>query len=690
MNDPEKLIILLISARIGTGGLSDLSLSHNHLRGTIPDAFQTHDWINLDLSFNKLKGHLYSHLEVFYDNSSIARRASNESVVTLDLEVNRLSGEVPSTLLSLQNINLLSGNLFSCDLRIDKRNKQLPEHDENYKSYQCGSNKVDTPLYIWLATIGSLAIFVGWQLLRQRYKPGLESAFNKRLEKLKLWWSVFQGKHAICSFGKALTSLQKLCAKWTAVCLLVLIPIYVVFHWHYSTYENSYGWVISLAYVGGKLPALISLAIFFCAVIYLESSFTKVTNRNVFARPISVQAQQSSVMLHSVSKEIPSKSEESLYSSLISWFSSDQGKFAILKLKWSLIILGIWLLNIVIVLLFNGVYVYSVLYLKDVYLVQGITLIIILFKIVWNVIVVAKYFGDLFHKAQSIFVESAIFQHEQHTENKTFLEKDPTEANKNLEKVVVGYGKFFSRMMVWMLVFNNVMAPCLVVLVISPQCLFYILRQPPEVSVSYHFFECRGIYYSPTDGYHCLGKEYASRTTAYVPLATYSNQCVSAQLENFANIYISRYLISGIFIPFATVMIKLIHEYLFQKKVLPLVLNGITKDDLVQNIWYKIFKKFQLIMPRALRIVDVDEYLVIRRDSSLQQEEETVVVANPIFNTQEHSDSSDTIPSRMQDHSDQKLRDTVHEIFLSSKICVRREKFHNHLSGRFDNIFLIW
>eukprot|EP01034_Spumella_vulgaris_P046051 gene46051-57412_t len=36
--------------------LTDLSLSHNQLTGTIPLQIQSHPWSSLDLSFNKLTG----------------------------------------------------------------------------------------------------------------------------------------------------------------------------------------------------------------------------------------------------------------------------------------------------------------------------------------------------------------------------------------------------------------------------------------------------------------------------------------------------------------------------------------------------------------------------------------------------------------------------------------------------------
>eukprot|EP01034_Spumella_vulgaris_P038215 gene38215-47185_t len=63
--------------------LQDLSLSHNDLTGSIPRAFQSRTWLNLDLSYNKLSNVLMPHFAPLHDNSS------------LSLAVNRLSGGLP-------------------------------------------------------------------------------------------------------------------------------------------------------------------------------------------------------------------------------------------------------------------------------------------------------------------------------------------------------------------------------------------------------------------------------------------------------------------------------------------------------------------------------------------------------------------------------------------------------------------
>jgi hypothetical protein len=105
--------------------LNDLALSHNALYGSIPINFQKKKWKNLDLSFNGLNGGLKFFLWL-----------NESSTSTLSLQVNKLSGTLPSTLFNAKSIRVLKSNLFSCDVL----SKNLPKYDPDKNIYQCGSN----------------------------------------------------------------------------------------------------------------------------------------------------------------------------------------------------------------------------------------------------------------------------------------------------------------------------------------------------------------------------------------------------------------------------------------------------------------------------------------------------------------------------------------------------------------------
>jgi hypothetical protein len=126
--------------------LISLSLSHNLLEGTIPFFFPQHNnWYSLDLSFNRFTGTL-NDWDLFQPLDD--PRKGNVSIA---LNLNRLSGKIPSTLMALNKINILRGNAFTCsDLKRD-----LPNNDPDMEKYHCGSNSTNTSFYVYI---------LGWAL----------------------------------------------------------------------------------------------------------------------------------------------------------------------------------------------------------------------------------------------------------------------------------------------------------------------------------------------------------------------------------------------------------------------------------------------------------------------------------------------------------------------------------------------
>jgi Leucine-rich repeat (LRR) protein len=143
--------------------LQDLSLSHNVLYGTIPTEMQTKQWINLDLSYNKLSGTLTSDFFAVPDDG------------LLYLQLNRLSGDIPSQLLSAKTIQILDGNLFSCN----DMETNLPHNDPEAETYSCGSNTVDRIIITWIV-VSSLCFLVLLFMFCYFFKIPLLYAMVKR------------------------------------------------------------------------------------------------------------------------------------------------------------------------------------------------------------------------------------------------------------------------------------------------------------------------------------------------------------------------------------------------------------------------------------------------------------------------------------------------------------------------------
>lgn len=98
--------------------LEDVSLSHNRLSGTIPTRLLTMK--KADLSSNRFVGHL-SNLDSL----------NMSNVTVLNTQINRLSGRLSTEALgSVSKLKMLQGNMFSCHT--------VPENDVDSFSYICG------------------------------------------------------------------------------------------------------------------------------------------------------------------------------------------------------------------------------------------------------------------------------------------------------------------------------------------------------------------------------------------------------------------------------------------------------------------------------------------------------------------------------------------------------------------------
>ncbi len=261
-----------------SSSLTDLSLSHNTLSGDIPITIQLHSWLKLDLSFNKFNGDLSGSIEVLTDNQ------------TLTLDVNRLSGNIPNSLMNAKHIDILQGNLFGCSYRHHKNN--LPQHDKDNRSYECGSNNIDIPMYLWTGFVTVFAIIVlAVYQLRERHQTITEDGrklsklsntgvlFVARWNQIKQWFIVFSGVsdpsksdyvEPVNSFGKDLTCIRQLCIVWLGIVVCVLLPLYGGLRVDYSTHKYTYAWSISLAYLGGEIPAIILLIVFIIILLGVE------------------------------------------------------------------------------------------------------------------------------------------------------------------------------------------------------------------------------------------------------------------------------------------------------------------------------------------------------------------------------------------------------------------------------------
>jgi Leucine-rich repeat (LRR) protein len=208
--------------------LSVLALGSNRLTGTIPLSFQLHDFEQLDLSLNKLDGTLSSGLT-----------ADPRVVTVYDLSVNRISGEVPSSLFQSFNssvLNVLQGNVFACSAG------HIPSADSSKSSYQCGSETLEyAMIFFYVAFAVVVFIFLVWMRI------------GRKLVSL----------YATLLFRK----IMKVHAAITLVIMGVTFVLYLSFklssslQGDYSTHAIQYWWTTTAAYMHGWPPVLVIMTV---------------------------------------------------------------------------------------------------------------------------------------------------------------------------------------------------------------------------------------------------------------------------------------------------------------------------------------------------------------------------------------------------------------------------------------------
>jgi hypothetical protein len=115
-------------------------------------------------------------------------------------------------------------------------------------------------------------------------------------------------------------------------------------------------------------------------------------------------------------------------------------------------------------------------------------------------------------------------------------------------------------LLVTILMFNNIAAPCIATAAFSSEC-FYDLFVPPErVDVSYTYPAC--IMYTKTAGDDLFCAEYAPKhyQTSYQPSFTYSHQCTSAFIDEYAPVFFIMYLMIALVIPVIQYASTVVHS----------------------------------------------------------------------------------------------------------------------------------
>lgn len=530
--------------------LTELVLSNNMISGPIPTSFQRHHYDILDLSNNKITGLL-----------------SDELIVTdtFSVHTNRLSGNIPHALYATLTVNMLSGNIYSCDSK-----EVVRLHDEQVgTNYTCGSDA-----FTYVGIVCSVIFFVVITLFVLSHVPAekvsiaslhfvITSLRNKRIqlegecnisEELDSGNVEISISKDIHYFMHVTEDVKKFAAILTVIIVLIYLPIYCALSAYYGRYTLAYAWTASAAYLSGVAPGAILFICYLLMVIipgalYGDQMMSVIVNssksivENVFRDNVVVSRRvnarrtvSNSLDAHKVSQvnysESAATSSRGIYTSdstrrihsdgLLHGSSSDKrpSKNVEIKRKQFVTLAVIALVNFIVVIFINGLYVYLTLSLSSV----AETLIEFLmgaFKSVWT----------------STFLLRLIEYAGKHG----YL--PDTGANKNKSRHL--------NFLTVVVILNNILLPCLALAVVSPDCFYNRLFALREMHSNYDYEICRVYDDYSIGSTSCIlhYKEVGVATITYKPPYSYTYQCSSVLVAAYIPVFIYSAIFTGFINP---------------------------------------------------------------------------------------------------------------------------------------------
>ena len=432
--------------------LIDMALSHNLLRGIVPQSVWNHHWNSLDLSYNSLSGTLSA-------NISLSQNA------TLSTNVNRLSGIIPTSVLDLAHISVLENNIFTCNFHTSR----LPRHDGAVLTYSCGSDAFQLAIYLWLSVLGLLALLQGRIAYAALVDPKATLATaRKYFESAGSGWS---------------TLLRKMCALYLLVTLLIvvmLLPTYGFLSVRDGTHDYEYAWSVSAAFLSGRYPAQAMLVVW---LVFL-SLFVAIYRRFFY---LTGSGEVSPLM----------------------WCAGEWTIARAHRMHEVVVFVAFILLNCCASIAINALYVYATkTYSMEVLFLLQCTLG--LTKFLWMELYV-KRIGTL-----------------------SLMKSGDVRRDGN-------------NVVLWttlILMFNNILAPCLAEGAVDANCFREMLVQPAKIRASYSYTVCSFYfaYGTPGNSYSCTESYVHNSTVVYDPPFLYRYQCSATLVTNYSSVFVYLYL----------------------------------------------------------------------------------------------------------------------------------------------------
>ena len=508
-------------------GFVELIISSNQFTSIIPESFQSHRWEVFDVSYNKFSGSLLPSLYI-----------SNDAT----LKINRISGAIPLSLYNTTDVDVLTGNIFTCN------SEQLALLGDKVEDrYVCGSSSFTNAGLTWFTVVivimATIAIsYISYSdnsntsikrwianilvLLHEIRIKFISSSDLTRvaslLSDLKLPINELQQFNSLCRTIRSAAGLV------TGFFVCVHLPLYCVLSSSFSTYTTTYAWTASAAYLSGAAPGATLFVLYLftlvvpCYLYFYKSHLrsvllecrgdSRVSNTGVeknvemafvVENPLLAPAIQTDVK-HEEKSDRDSRRRLSMTSVMVlstgsgANVISDEAKIIVKRRFLSMLLVST--VNFAVVSTLNFAYVITILNCNE-SVTTVVDIAMGLFKALWtNVVVVGaiSWFDVHYNTGQ------------------------------RLSFVTITS------------ILNNIVMPCIALSLASPNCFYNLLYSREDVSSS---FRTEFLYTSDTfvvDGFDVvltLPVSYDSRLV-YTPSFSYSYQCSSTILTSYVVIFL--------------------------------------------------------------------------------------------------------------------------------------------------------
>ncbi len=501
-----------------------LALSNNRLSGSIPDQLQRWPLSLLDLQQNSLSG-------------TLDYMGPNSSKMHLKLEGNHISGRIPAVIRENEKIAILLGNLFYCR----HNSGDLPRHDHHRDDYTCGSNALDLTLLLSLCFFGFMLLIgillsvlvvlnrrmeailtaprncFDWIGDKASYLRRCISASTNRTISPQFMKDKESGSHSYSVpntqlFLETLISLRN----WNSIVLLIigliLTPLYILFKniSDFSTHSHTYSWVVSGLYVKGVPP---TLAIFFVWLIIVSA--------------VTVLAYQRHANIR----------DDQTFSGIKREPYSLFQRIAMLSNSALFVVIAMLITNLVVIFGVMSIYVYTTLSNAPSSVKTISQILLAAFKLFWNNLVVPRCIAYITGRWSGL------------VDDKSWI------------NVVV-------------LIFNNVVAPCLVSSLGDTSCFYYAFAESPKISSGYSYVLC-DIYDVLRPDTCLVFRSFGYQSTFHPPFI-YNFECTSALFKNFIPVYMYNYVFLAFVDPLIFAYLCSIHSR---------DVNGLVRNALPGILW---------------------------------------------------------------------------------------------------------